>query len=125
MITVERTRHIEAAPHVIFAALSDPGKLAGLLPRVQRVEFLERGADHARIATHMALGPFGDLRTEGDLRWQTDREITFSARRPVGVESRWTLTPANGGTDVHAALALDLAPLMGPLAAFVPPDQVT
>ena len=124
MITVNRTRHIDATPEAIFAALSDPARLSRLLPRVRRIEFIERAADHARIATHMALGPFGDLRCEGEVRWQADREVVFSSRLPVPVESRWTLTPANGGTDLHAALSLDLAPLIGPFAAFVPSEQV-
>ena len=124
MITVDRIRYIEAAPEVIFAALSDTDRLIELLPRVRRIEFLERGPNHARVATHMALGPFGDIRSEGDLRWRNNREIVFSTRKPVAVESRWTLKPANGGTDLHAALSLDLSPLIGLLAAFVPPDQV-
>jgi hypothetical protein len=125
MITVNRTRHINATPGAIFAALSDPDNLSGLLPRVRRIEFIEREADHARIATHMAFGLFGEIRSEGEVRWQTDREVVFSSRLPLLVESRWTLTPANGGTDLRAALSLDLAPLIGPLAALVPPNQVT
>ena len=124
MITVERTRHIDASPEDIFDALSDPDKLSGLIPRVERIEFLQRGADRARIATYMALGPFGNIRSEGELSWQNNREVVFSAHKPVKVESRWTLLPANGGTDVQASLSLDLAPLIGPLASFVPPDQV-
>jgi carbon monoxide dehydrogenase subunit G len=124
MITVERTCHIAASPETIFAALSDPDKLSALLPRVQRIEFIERSADHARIATYMALGPFGNIRTEGDLSWQDNREVLFSASKPVAVESRWTLVPANGGTDLHAALSLDLTPLIGPFASFVPAGQV-
>jgi Polyketide cyclase / dehydrase and lipid transport len=125
MITVNRTRHIDATPAAIFAALSDPDNLSGLLPRVRRIEFIERKADHARIATHMAFGLFGEIRSEGEVRWQTDREVVFRSRLPLLVESRWTLTPANGGTDLRAALSLDLAPLIGPLAALVPPNQVT
>jgi hypothetical protein len=125
MITVDRTRHIAATPAEIFAALSDPGKLSGLLPRVRRIEFIERTADCARVATHMALGLFGDIRSEGEVCWQTDREVVFSSHRPVRVESRWTLIPANGGTDLCAALSLDLAPLIGPFAAFIPPEQIT
>jgi hypothetical protein len=124
MITVDRTRHIDATPAEIFAALSDLNKLAGLLPRVRRIEFIEREACYARIATHIALGPFGDIRSEGEVRWQTDREVVFSSRLPVPIESRWTLTAANGGTDLCVALSLDLAGLIGPFAAFIPAGQV-
>ena len=124
MISVDRTRHINATPTAIFAALSDPDKLSGLLPRVRRIEFIEREANHARIATHMAFGPFGEIRSEGEVHWQTDREVVFSSRLPLPVESRWTLTTANGGTNLRAALSLDLAPLIGPFAALIPPDQV-
>jgi hypothetical protein len=42
----------------------------------------------------------------------------------VPVEARWTLTPDGNATDVTASLALDLAKLIGPLAAFVPEEQV-
>jgi hypothetical protein len=124
MIRVNRTRHIDATPAAIFVALSDPDILSRLLPRMRRIEFIEREADRARIATHMAFGLFGEIRSEGEVRWQTDREVVFSSRLPLPVESHWTLTPANGGTDLRVALALDLAPLIGPLAALVPPNQV-
>lgn len=105
MITADRTRHIAAPPEAVFAALSDPARLAGLLPRVRRIELIERDRDRVRIAAHMALGPFGDLRCEGEVRWRADREIVFCSRLPVLVESRWTLAPANGGTDLRGALA--------------------
>ncbi len=125
MIIISRSRHIAAPPAAIFAVLSDPNGLRDLLPRVSRVEFLERGADHARIATYMDLTPFGELRSEGDVRWHADRELVFTSRRPVPVEARWTLMPNSEGTDVTATLSLDLARLIGPLASFVPEEQVT
>jgi hypothetical protein len=58
------------------------------------------------------------------VRWLTDRELSFQARRPVAISTRWTLTPAERNTQLHAAMELDLAPLMGPLAAFVPAESV-
>jgi uncharacterized protein YndB with AHSA1/START domain len=124
VIRVHRSRYIDAAPAAVFAALSDPDQLAGLVPRARRVEFVERGADRARITAHMALGPFGDIRTEGDVRWQTDREIVFRTQRPVLIEARWTLNPLDNGTDLHAELLLDLQPLIGPFASFVPQENV-
>lgn len=124
MIEITRRRRIASTPAILFATLADPANLAGLLPRVRSIEILERSADHARIATHMAFGPFGTIRNVGEARWQTDREVTFSSRSPIFVESRWLLTPIGTATDVTATMRLDLAPLIGPFAAFVPADQV-
>ncbi len=124
MIEVTRTRLIRSAPEPIFAMLSDPTNLASMLPRVRSVDILERHADWARIATHMAFGPFGTVRNEGEARWRDNSEITFVSRTPILVETRWSLVPVEGGTTVNAQLRLDLAPLLGPLAAFVPPAQV-
>jgi carbon monoxide dehydrogenase subunit G len=124
MIYINRSRHIAATPDAVFAALADPANLAGLMPRVRRVELIDRQADSARIATQMTIGPFSNIRSEGDVRWNAGREVVFSSRTPVTVEARWTLTPSGGGTDLQAALSLDLAPLIGPLAAFVPQQDV-
>lgn len=124
MITVTRRRTIAAPPAAIFAVLSDLHGLRDLLPRVSRVEFIEHGEDHARIATYMDLAPFGELRSEGDVRWHANRELVFSSERPVPLEARWSLVPDDTGTDVTAMLVLDLARLIGPLASFVPEEQV-
>jgi carbon monoxide dehydrogenase subunit G len=124
MISVNRSRHINASPEAVFDALSDPTNLAGLMPRVRRVELTDRQADRARITTQMAIGPFTDIRSEGDVRWQPGREVVFSSKRPVAVEARWTLRPAGEGTDLQAAFSLDLAPLLGPLAALIPQQDV-
>jgi carbon monoxide dehydrogenase subunit G len=124
MISVNRSRHIDATPDAVFAALSDPNNLAGLMPRMRRVEMIDRQSDGARIATQIAIGPFTNIRSEGDVRWLPGREVVFRSRRPLPVEARWTLTPSGGGTDLQAALSLDLAPLIGPLAALVPQNDV-
>jgi carbon monoxide dehydrogenase subunit G len=124
MINVKRERQVDASPQDVFAALADPANLARIIPRVRRVELVEQGVGRARVATHMAIGPFGDIRSEGDVRWEDNREVVFSARKPMAVEARWTLTPAAGGTHLAATLSLDLASLLGPLAAFVPQSEV-
>jgi carbon monoxide dehydrogenase subunit G len=124
VIQINRIRHIDATPQAVFDALADPNNLAGLMPRVSRVEMLDRRADRARIATEMSIGPFSNLRSEGDVYWKPGREVVFSSHRPVSVEARWTLTPSDGGTNLQAAFTLDLAPLIGLLAAFVPQKDV-
>lgn len=128
MIKVTRRAYLEnTTPEAIFAALSDPKSISKLLPRVQKVEMLNRDDVNrkARLVTHMGLGGlFGTIRCEGDLTWEEPREILFKVRTPVPVETRWTLTPGVNGTDVQATMALDLAPMLGPMAAFVPTQQV-
>jgi carbon monoxide dehydrogenase subunit G len=124
VVTVERSRRIAASASRVFATLSDPQTLAGLLPRVKRVEVLQRGESSARVATHMAMGPFATIRSEGDVFWQQDREVVFTSRHPVSVESRWSFVPDGKGTDLRVMLTIDLAPMLGPFAAMVPSDQV-
>jgi carbon monoxide dehydrogenase subunit G len=123
-VVVSRARHVLAPPDAVFAVLADPAALAGLLPRVKKVELLEQGDGQARIATHMQITPFNTVRSEGEVRWQGTREIVFRTLQPAGVETRLELRPTATGTNVYATLALDLAPMLGPLAAFVPHDQV-
>jgi Polyketide cyclase / dehydrase and lipid transport len=128
MIKVARRAYIEGAtPEAIFAALSDPKSIGQLLPRVQKVEMLNRDEVNrkAKLVTHMGLGGlFGTIRCEGDLTWVEPREILFQVRTPVPVETRWLLTPGVNGTDIQATMALDLNPMLGPMAAFVPVQQV-
>jgi hypothetical protein len=124
MIEVQRSRTIKAASRAVFATLADPQNLANIVPRVRRIELVERGTASAKVVTHMALGPLGDLRSRGDVCWQADREIVFRSERPVLVEARWTLTELAGGTNLRATLSLDLSPLIGPFAALVPAAEV-
>ncbi|NNJ09853.1 cyclase [Chloroflexales bacterium ZM16-3] len=129
MITVSRRSYIEAAtPEEIFESLSDPERIGHLLPRVQKVELRDRDMDacKAHLVTHMALGGiFGTIRCEGDLTWVEPSEILFKVRTPVSVETRWTLTSAVNGTDLQATMSLDLDPMLGPMAAFVPVQAVS
>lgn len=124
MIQINRVRYINATPAAVFAALSDPNNLAGLIPRVRHVEMMDRQPDRARIITQMSIGPFPNIRSEGDVHWQNDQEVVFSSHTPLPVEARWTLTPSGSGTELQAALSLDLTPLIGLLAAFVPQKEV-
>lgn len=128
MINVTRRSFIEAStPEGVFAALSNPNEISRLLPRVQKVELLSRdvAAARARLVTHMSMGGiFGTIRCEGDLTWVEPREILFQVRTPLPVETRWTLSPAVNGTDLVATMGIDLGPMLGPMAAFVPTQSV-
>lgn len=129
MIKVARRAYIEGTtPEAIFAALSDPNRIAQLLPRVQKAELLNRDdeARTAKLVTHMSLGGiFGTIRCEGDLTWDDNREIAFQVRTPVPVETRWNLAQGVNGAEVRASMTLDLSPMMGAMAAFVPVQQVS
>lgn len=128
MIKVTRRGTVEAAtPEQIFAALNDPQGIAQMLPRVSKVELsdMNEAAGTAKLVTHMALGGiFGTIRCEGDLSWTEPSEIVFKVRTPMPLETRWTLTPKGEDTEVAATMFLDLTPMLGPMAAFVPMQQV-
>ncbi|EFO81082.1 cyclase/dehydrase [Oscillochloris trichoides DG-6] len=129
MITVSRRSYIEAtSPEEVFAALADPTQIGTLMPRFEKVELLNYNeeARTARMVTHMAMGGiFGTIRCEGDLTWVEPSEIVFKVETPVPVETRWILTSETGGTDLFATMSLDLAPMLGPMVAFVPKQLVS
>lgn len=127
MIRVIRRTQIDAAtPEDVFTALSDPKELTQLLPRVRKVEMIERKETTARLVTHMALGGlFGTLRCEGNLQWVEPREIVFDVVKPMPVRTRWLLVPNATGTELQATMELDLTPLLGPMAQFVPTNAVS
>ncbi len=122
--TAECSRLIHALPTAIFTFMAEPRNLAAILPRVQRVEVLRRVGNTARVRTHMTIGPIGTFAAEGDVYWQTERELCFRATQPVLVESRWTLVPEAANTRVTITMTLDLTPMLGPLAGFIPPSSI-
>ncbi|MGQ9482115.1 SRPBCC family protein [Chloroflexus sp.] len=128
MIKVGRRCHIEGVtPEQVFTTLSDPALISQILPRVQKTELLNRDdvARRARLVTYMSMGGlFGTIRCEGDLTWQDNREIVFTVRTPLPVETRWVLTQAVNGTDLQITMGIDLAPLLGVMASFVPEKTV-
>ena len=74
----------------------------------------------------MSLGGiFGTIRCEGDLTWTAPSDILFKVHKPVSLETRWTLSPAVNGTDLQATMSLDLEPMLGAMAAFVPKQIVS
>ncbi|WP_028458363.1 SRPBCC family protein [Chloroflexus sp. Y-396-1] len=128
MIKVGRRCHIEGVtPEQVFTTLSDPSLIGQILPRVQKTELYDRDdiARHAKLVTHMSMGGlFGTIRCEGDLTWQDNREIVFTVRTPLPVETRWVISPAINGTDVQVVMGIDLKPILGAMAAFVPEKTV-
>jgi ribosome-associated toxin RatA of RatAB toxin-antitoxin module len=124
-VRVERQRLIAATPERIFALIADVENLAAILPRVRRVEVLARGENQACVRTHMAIGPIGSFSSEGQACWVANRELTFSTSQPATMETHWTLTPTDAGTLLCVVMVLDLRPMIGPLANFVPADSVS
>ncbi|RRR74396.1 MAG: cyclase [Candidatus Viridilinea halotolerans] len=118
----------QTTPQAIFTALSDPQSIVEFLPRMKRAELLERDDElrKARLVTYMGVGGlFGTIRCEGDLSWEENREIHFLVRTPLPVETHWLLTPEGDGVNIEAMMGLNLEPMLGPMAAFVPERQVS
>ncbi len=115
-----------ATPQEVFDTLADPDALQSLLPRVRKVEYTPLRGNEARLVMHVAIGQtFGTIRCEGMLSWHEPHKLTFQVATPLPVTMHWNLTDTpQGGTDMDVALKLDLFPLLGPMAAFVPQDVV-
>lgn len=126
MINVNLRSYIKGAtPEDIFDALSDPQGLKALMPRMRKIEYRDEQDDSATVVMHIAIGStFGTVRCEGKLSWEEPKRLTFVVKNPLSVETQWTLAPAVNGTEMLVTMALDLVPMLGKMAHFVPKSVV-
>jgi carbon monoxide dehydrogenase subunit G len=126
MIKINLRSHIKnAAPEDVFEALADRDGLKDLMPRMRKVEFRDRTANSEQLVMHISVGKsFGTIPCEGTLSWVEPRQVTFQVQRPLPVEMQWAIKPAVNGTEMDIDMQLDLAPLLGPMAGFVPKQMV-
>jgi hypothetical protein len=109
----------------VFEALADRDGLKDLMPRMRKVEFRDRTANSEQLVMHISVGKsFGTIPCEGTLSWVEPRQVTFQVQRPLPVEMQWAIKPAVNGTEMDIDMRLDLAPLLGPMAGFVPKQMV-
>jgi carbon monoxide dehydrogenase subunit G len=126
MIKINLRSHIkDAAPEDVFEALADRDGLKDLMPRMRKVEFRDRTANSETLVMHISVGKsFGTIPCEGTLSWVEPRQVTFQVQRPLPVEMQWEIKPAVNGTEMDIDMQLELAPLLGPMASFVPKQMV-
>lgn len=126
MIRVERQITIESATaREVFVELSDPHGLTTLLPRLRKATLEESGDERALLTLCISVGNmFGTICFAGNLSWTEPEEIVFQVAKPIDAKIRWTLTPTERGTKVQVAASMNLTPLLGPMAMFVPQDIV-
>jgi carbon monoxide dehydrogenase subunit G len=123
-IVIERSRVLDASPEQVYAALSDPQGLGRLLPRVSRLRIQPTGDSTANLTTWMLFPVIGEVQTEGELSWQANREVVYRSHSTLPVTARWTIQPHPRGALLTGELDLNLLPLLGPMAAFVPEKSV-
>lgn len=126
MITINLRATIRSAsPHQVFDALADPQGLKTLLPRMKKIEHEQISPNSANLVMHIAIGSvFGTIPCEGVLKWKEPSEIVFTVHRPLPVETRWRLVAVGPNTELNVGLWLDLVPLLGPMAKYVPTNVV-
>lgn len=126
MIHVDRERHIaHATPEEVFAVLSNPEGLSGLLPRLRKAIVEEQNDDRARLTLCISIGSvFGTVCFAGKLVWEEPNNIAFQVSNPLSAKIQWSLQPDGDGTKVRVTATLDLKPLLGPMIHFVPTDIV-
>lgn len=123
MIQVERRKTIAAPVDVVKAALSDVEHLDRLLRRVERVEVQGSTAERARVTLALRTSRFGVMRIDGEARLLPNG-TRFVAVKPLQIDSRWTVEARGDATEVTAQLAIELAPILGAFARFVPARMV-
>lgn len=126
MITINLRSYIkDADPEDVFYALADREGLKSLMPRLRKVEFVDQSANSETVVMHVGIGGnFGTIRCEGKLSWEEPRELTFEVSKPLPVKTHWTFAPAVNGTEINITMNLQLEPMLGPLAKFVPKNTV-
>lgn len=126
MIKLNLRSHLKGAtPDEVFDALSDREGLNILLPRMRKIEFYDERANSQKMVMHISIGAgFGTIRCEGTLSWVEPHELTFTVHTPLPVETKWKLAPAVNGTELDISMQLDLEPMLGPMARFVPSATV-
>lgn len=126
MLRVERKMNIEGAtPDEVFVVLSNPEILHGLMPRLRKASVEESSDKQARLTLCLSINSmFGTICFAGSLIWNEPDEVIFRVKNPLNAEIRWIITPSENGSLVTVKASLDLKPLLGPMAHFVPQDIV-
>lgn len=126
MIEVNLRSHIKnTTPEELFEELSDRERLQELMPRMRKIEYGEQNVNSQDIVMHIGIGGgFGTIRCEGTLTWDEPQSLTFKVTSPLPVETVWEFTPAINGTEITISMSLDLFPMLGPMASFVPRNLV-
>lgn len=126
MITLKQESMIaHARPDQVFQSLADPNGLTNLLPRIEEVHYTPTGENQAHIVMAVRIGAaFGTIRCEGTLTWEPNQTLTLTIHTPLPVRTHWTFQPDDTGTRMTIHFQLDLVPLLGPFAAYVPTESV-
>lgn len=126
MIYVERYRTIQSIPpEMLRALLFHPPSLSMLIPRLRNVESGEFQDNILPLALSISFGNlFGSVRLQGYMWQASPHEIIFHIPGRNPSELRWSLVPDQHGTVLRIHVALDLAPILGPMVHFLPRKRI-
>jgi hypothetical protein len=92
---------------------------------MQKIEFFDEQQNSQQVVMHIGIGGgFGTIPCEGTLSWDEPCEVRFTVRKPLPVETVWQIEPAVNGTELTISIQLDLEPMLGKMAHFVPKNVV-
>ncbi len=123
-ISVMRSRRIAAPAHAVYRMLANPECIARAWPGIRRIDSVSHHATHAVVRLVIALAGFPAVPSEGVVSWDGGSEIRFSATHPIDITTRFSLIPDGDRTQLTMAMTIDVAPLMGPLSAFIPHERL-
>ncbi len=120
-----RSKYPGVTPDEVFDELSNRDRLIELMPRLRKIEFGQPGLHSQDVVMHVGIGGgYGTIRCEGRLEWDDGDALRFNVKTPLPVSTEWQFNETPEGTALDVSMKLDLFPMLGPMAAFVPRNLV-
>ena len=121
---VEGERTLQAPREVVWGVLNDPAQMAALMPGVESFEVHDDKRWSAKVQVPLGLG---SLALSFDFEKTEERELEFASLRAkgngvgamIGMETQFTLEPAEGATRMLWAADLSVAGPVGSMGQRV------
>ena len=116
---VEASQWLPYTPETIYDCLTDPDSLARVVKRIDQISVIDREGDRGRVAVVLDLPARKVVETTGQVSGVPHQQLSFRTDEPFPLEFSWKFTPERDGTQVTAALGVDLSRYGIPMAGIL------
>jgi hypothetical protein len=116
---VESSQWLPYDARSIYECLTDPPSLARVVKRIDQISVLDRAGDSGRVTVVLDLPARKVVETTGRVSGTPYEALSFRTDEPFPLEFTWKLTPEGEGTQITAALGVDLSSYGIPMAGIL------